>query len=111
MNLAITPMQAAAFLLASYAVLGNDALQTLGPFLAANRGRIARPWQALFLCAVLVAVLGLGWLAGAGQSAGVAAAFAGGLWPRPGAGVGHLCAGCWRQPGPWQGGSGWDGSG
>ena len=69
MNLAITPLQAAAFLLASYAVLGNDALQTLGPFLAANRGRIARPWQALFLCAVLVAVLGLGWLAGAGDPA------------------------------------------
>ncbi len=69
MSLAITPLQAAAFLLASYAVLGNDALQTLGPFLAANRGRTARPWQALFLCAVLVAVLGLGWLAGAGDPA------------------------------------------
>ena len=69
MSLAITPLQAVAFLLASYAVIGNDALQTLGPFLAANRGRIARPWQALFLGAVLLAVLLLGWLGGAGDPA------------------------------------------
>ncbi|MFZ0406910.1 MAG: hypothetical protein WAM11_02190 [Cyanobium sp.] len=85
MSAAITPLQATGFLLASSAVIGNDALQTLGPFLAANRGRIARPWQALFLCAVLLAVLLLGWLRGAGDPAwGRLAHFATGVplgWP------------------------------
>jgi len=65
----ISPLQALGFLLASYAVLGNDALQTLGPFLAANRGRIPRGWQALFLGAVLVVVLLLGWVRGEGDPA------------------------------------------
>ena len=58
----LNPLQATGFLLAGTAVLGNDALQTLGPFLAANRGRIPRPLQALYLCALLCAVLLLGWL-------------------------------------------------
>jgi hypothetical protein len=47
--------------LAGAAVIGNDALQTLGTFLAANRGRIPRPLQALYLCGLLCAVLLLGW--------------------------------------------------
>ncbi len=85
MSGAITPLQATGFLLASYAVIGNDALQTLGPFLAANRGRIARSWQALFLCAVLLAVLLLGWLRSGGDPAwGRLANFAPGAsldWP------------------------------
>jgi hypothetical protein len=57
----LSAIQAAGFLLAGAAVIGNDALQTLGTFLAANRGRIPRPLQALFLCALLCAVLLLGW--------------------------------------------------
>jgi hypothetical protein len=57
----LSAIQAAGFLLAGAAVIGNDALQTLGTFLAANRGRIPRPMQALFLCALLCAVLLLGW--------------------------------------------------
>ncbi len=69
MSPVVTPLQATGFLLASYAVIGNDALQTLGPFLAANRGRVPRFWQALFLAAVLVAVLLLGWLLGEGDPA------------------------------------------
>ena len=69
MSAAISPLQALGFLLASYAVLGNDALQTLGPFLAANRGRVPKGWQALFLGAVLVAVLLLGWVRGGGDPA------------------------------------------
>lgn len=55
-------VQALAFLLAAWAVIGNDALQTLGPFLAANRGRTPRWLQLLFLCGVLCAVLLLGWM-------------------------------------------------
>ena len=65
----IAPLQGLGFLLAGYAVVGNDALQTLGPFLAGNRGRVPRPWQALFLCAVLCAVLLLGWWTGQGDPA------------------------------------------
>lgn len=57
----LSAIQAAGFLLAGAAVISNDALQTLGTFLAANRGRIPRPLQALFLCALLCAVLLLGW--------------------------------------------------
>jgi hypothetical protein len=50
-------------------VIGNDALQTLGTFLAANRGRVPRPLQALYLCAVLCLVLLLGWSQGDGGPA------------------------------------------
>ena len=62
-------MQAAGFLLAAVAVIGNDALQTLGPYLAANRGRI--PWllQALFLCSLLCGVLVISWKTGNGDPA------------------------------------------
>lgn len=69
MPLPLSPPQAAGFLLASYAVIGNDALQTLGPFLAANRGRTPRALQAAFLCAVLCGVLVLGWHLGQGDPA------------------------------------------
>jgi hypothetical protein len=65
----LTPLQAVGFLLAGTAVIGNDALQTLGTFLEANRGRIGRPLQALYLCAVLCAVLLLGWSRGDGEPA------------------------------------------
>lgn len=66
---ALTAIQAAGFLLAGAAVIGNDALQTLGTFLAANRGRTPRPLQALFLCALLCGVLWLGWSRGGGDPA------------------------------------------
>lgn len=55
--------------MASLAVMGNDALQTLGPFLASRRGRRNRLWQGLLLAAVLCAVLLLSWAAGAGDPA------------------------------------------
>ncbi len=61
MDTALSPLQLAGFLLASWAVIGNDSLQTLGPFLQANRGRTPRWLQALALCAVLCGVLLLGW--------------------------------------------------
>ncbi len=57
------------FGLASLAVMGNDALQTLGPFLAGQRGRASRWWQGLFLAALLCAVLALSWAAGEGDPA------------------------------------------
>jgi hypothetical protein len=66
---ALQPLQSLGFLLAAYAVVGNDSLQSLGPFLAGNRGRVPRPWQALFLCAVLCTVLLLGWRTGQGDPA------------------------------------------
>jgi hypothetical protein len=55
--------------MASLAVMGNDALQTLGPFLASQRGRGNRPWQGLVLAGVLCAVLLWSWAAGGGDPA------------------------------------------
>ncbi len=61
MDAALSPLQLLGFLLAAWAVIGNDSLQTLGPFLEANRGRTSRWLQSLVLCALLCAVLLLGW--------------------------------------------------
>lgn len=49
------------FLFAAYAVVGNDALQTLGTFINSNR---RLPWWALFLFAgaILVITFLIGWL-------------------------------------------------
>lgn len=55
--------------MASVAVMGNDALQTLGPFLASQRWRGNRLLQAGVLAAVLCAVLLLSWAAGSGDPA------------------------------------------
>ena len=48
------------FVLASYSIVGNDAIQTLGTFLSSN-GK--RPWWVLwiFACSILVTVLAYGW--------------------------------------------------
>ncbi len=50
----------AGFLLAAYAVVANDSIQTLGTFLSSNSHR---PWWALWLFAsgILAAVLAYGW--------------------------------------------------
>ena len=63
------PLSLLAFALATAAVIGNDALQTLGTFLAASRNRVPRGLQALFLCGVLCLVLLLGWSRGQGDPA------------------------------------------
>lgn len=68
MDAAQSSLQLAGFLLASWAVIGNDSLQTLGPFLQANRGRTPRWSQAVALCGVLCAVLLLGWWRSAGDA-------------------------------------------
>ena len=65
----MSPLPLVAFGLASLAVMGNDALQTLGPFLAAQRWRSSRLGQGLFLAGVLCVVLLLSWWAGGGDPA------------------------------------------
>lgn len=54
------------FILAAYAVVGNDALQTLGTFINSNR---KLPWWALFLYAatVLVVVFAFGYIMNGGD--------------------------------------------
>lgn len=54
-------IQAAAFLLAAAAVVGNDSLQTLGTFLSSNRGRTPLAAQMAFLVGLTAVVLGVGW--------------------------------------------------
>ena len=57
---------AVGFLFAAYAVVGNDALQTLGTFINSNR---RLPWWALFLFAatILVAVFAFGYVTDGGE--------------------------------------------
>ena len=56
------------FLLAAYAVVANDSIQTLGTFLASNA---QRPWWQLWIFAssILVAVLLYGWWVNSGDPA------------------------------------------
>ena len=49
------------FVLTMAAVVANDSLQTLGTFISSNAARTPKAVQMAFLCAVTVAVLGLGW--------------------------------------------------
>ena len=60
-------LAALAFGLAAVAVIGNDAVQTLGPFLSSNRDRTPRWLQGLFFGGLLVLVLLLGWWRGGGD--------------------------------------------
>lgn len=54
------------FVLASYSIVANDAIQTLGTFLSSNSHR---PWWVLWLfaCSVLTAVFVYGWIANQGD--------------------------------------------
>lgn len=56
------------FMLAGYSIIANDSIQTLGTFIASNSGR---PWWLLwmFASAVLVAVVGYGWMINGGDPA------------------------------------------
>ena len=56
------------FLLSAYAIVANDAIQTLGTFIAANRNR---SWVSLWLFAsgILSAVLLYGWWTNGGDPA------------------------------------------
>ncbi|WP_421790207.1 hypothetical protein [Hyphobacterium sp.] len=50
------------FMIAAYAIVANDAIQTLGTFLASNS---KRSWVTLwcFACAIILAVMAYGWFA------------------------------------------------
>ena len=56
------------FLLASYSIVANDAIQTLGTFLSSNS---QRPWWVLwlFICSVLLAVFLYSWITNDGDVA------------------------------------------
>lgn len=56
------------FLLASYSIVANDAIQTLGTFLSSNS---QRPWWVLwlFICSVLLGVFFYGWITNDGDVA------------------------------------------
>lgn len=56
------------FTIASYSIVGNDAIQTLGTFLSSNE---KRPWWVLWLFAsgIMTAVLLYGWFTGDGDPA------------------------------------------
>ncbi len=56
------------FLLASYSIVANDAIQTLGTFLSSNSNR---PWWVLWLfaCSILLAVFLYGWSTNCGDVA------------------------------------------
>ena len=48
---------AVGFLLAAYSVVANDSLQTLGTFIASNKGRTPKLVQMAFICGVTTIVL------------------------------------------------------
>ncbi len=56
------------FLLGAYSIVANDAIQTLGTFLASNA---RRPWWVLWLfaCSIIVAVMTYGWVNSGGDIA------------------------------------------
>ncbi len=66
MDIDVSLWAAVGFLFAAYAVVGNDALQTLGTFINSNR---RLPWWALFLFAgfILVLVFAFGYITDGGE--------------------------------------------
>ncbi len=57
------------FLLAAYAVIGNDAVQTLGTFIASNSKVVKWYWMWLAASLVLIATLSYGWIVNGGDIA------------------------------------------
>lgn len=55
------------FLLAAYAVVGNDAVQTLGTFIASNSKVVKWYWMWAAASAVLIATLSYGWVINGGD--------------------------------------------
>lgn len=62
----VTLFAAIGFLFAAYAVVGNDALQTLGTFIASN-SRLHWFWLFLFAAVILVATFTYGWVVNDGD--------------------------------------------
>jgi len=59
--ISLNPWMLMGFLLATYAVVANDSLQTLGTFIASNQGQTPKTWQMLFISSITLVVLMLGW--------------------------------------------------
>ena len=59
--LSLNPWMLVSFLLATYAVVANDSLQTLGTFIGSNQGQTPKSWQVLFISSITLVVLMLGW--------------------------------------------------
>ncbi len=57
------------FLLAAYAVVANDSVQTLGTFIASQKSRVKWYWLWLAASVVLVLTLGMGWYENGGDIA------------------------------------------
>ena len=57
----ISLWQLIGFLIALYAVIGNDSLQTLGTYLESNKDKTSKTNQILFICAITAAILFYGW--------------------------------------------------
>ena len=55
------------FLLAAYSVVANDSLQTLGTYISSNKTRTPKVVQMMFICAVTIAVLMLGFVVNDGD--------------------------------------------
>lgn len=62
----ISLFAAIGFLFAAYAVVGNDALQTLGTFINSN-SRLHWVWLFVFAATILVATFTYGWIANGGD--------------------------------------------
>ena len=52
------------FLLAAYAVIGNDSAQTLGTFISSNNKKVKWYWMWLFASVILGGTLMYGWIQG-----------------------------------------------
>ena len=59
--LSLNPWMLVSFLLAAYAVVANDSLQTLGTFIASNQRQTPKTMQVLFISTITLVVLMLGW--------------------------------------------------
>ena len=59
--LSLNPWMLVGFLLATYAVVANDSLQTLGTFIASNQRQTPKTLQVLFISTITFVVLMLGW--------------------------------------------------
>lgn len=60
-------IQLVGFLLASYAVVGNDSLQTLGSYLSSNKNITPKSLQMIFICGITLVVLFSGWVLNSGD--------------------------------------------
>ena len=63
----MTPWMLVGFLLAAYAVMANDSLQTLGTYIASNASRTPKGLQMGFLSAITISVMTVSWWINSGD--------------------------------------------